>query len=258
MNFIDVSSFIVQDSFKNQEVSCFQTIDSNHRIGISVIIPLYNGIEFLDEAIASVVKQTYTNWEILIGVNGYEKDSFVELEAEKIKNKYINHKDRIYVKYYETKGAPLTLNALANDATNTWVAFLDADDFWESTKLEKQVKYTDTYDVIGSQCRYTGNMNFSPSIPMNDVTDHDIFEVNPMLHSSILIKKDLVQFEDHFVYDYNLWFKLFHQKKRFFNVPDILMYHRVHNNSAYNNSNQTYLKELKEKWKKIFNDNYNN
>jgi glycosyltransferase involved in cell wall biosynthesis len=222
--------------------------------GVSVILPLYNGIEYLDQAVLSVVNQTHENWELIIGVNGYPPNSEIEQAANDIRSKYKYHKHKIIVRHYTTQGAPLTLNALANDAKYDLVAFLDADDYWATTKLEKQLLYATCYDVIGTHCRYVGNLNFCPSIPLNDVSSHDIFHINPMLHSSILIKKELVQFEDHFVYDYNLWFKLFYEKKRFFNVPDILMYHRVHNRSAYNNSNQNHLEDLKAKWKKIYDE----
>jgi len=247
MNFIDIDTIV---DIKTSDLEC--TIAD---IGVTIIIPLYNGIEFLEEAVQSVVNQSHKRWELIIGVNGYPEDSHVEQEANKIKNKFIYHKHKINVKYYATQGAPLTLNALAFDANNNYVAFLDADDYWETTKLEKQLQYVNTYDVIGTHCRYIGNLNFCPSIPLNDISSHDIFSINPLLHSSVLIKKELVQFEDHFVYDYNLWFKLFHEGKRIFNVPEVLMFHRVHNNSAYNTTNQNHLEELKSKWKKIYNDN---
>ncbi len=38
---------------------------------ISILIPIYNGIEFIDESIHSVINQTFNNWELLIGVNGH-------------------------------------------------------------------------------------------------------------------------------------------------------------------------------------------
>lgn len=222
-------------------------------IGVSVIIPLYNGIEFLEEAVKHVVLQSHNKWELIIGINGHPINSHVEQEANKICAKFLHHKQKINVKYYTTQGAPLTLNALAKDALYDYIALLDADDYWVATKLEKQLQYINDYDVIGTQCRYIGNLNGSPNIPLNDISSHDIFAVNPLLHSSILIKKELVQFDDHFVYDYNLWFKLFLEKKRFYNVQDILMYHRVHNNSAFNTTNHNYVEGLKSKWRKIYN-----
>jgi len=225
--------------------------------GVTVIIPLYNGIEFLLQAMSSVVNQTYEKWELIIGVNGYSPNSIVEQHAEHLKKLFFIHRNQIHIKYYTTKGAPLTLNAMAKDAKYDYIAFLDADDYWEPTKLEKQIKYISKYDVIGTQCRYIGVIDnkFKPGIPLYDVSSrHDIFTTNPMIHSSILIKKELVEFEDHFVYDYNLWFKLFLQKKKFFNIPDVLTYHRVHANSAFNGTNGNYVDDMKAKWRKIYDD----
>ena len=38
---------------------------------ISILIPIYNGIEFIDESVSSVLNQVYKDWEIIIGVNGH-------------------------------------------------------------------------------------------------------------------------------------------------------------------------------------------
>lgn len=233
--------------------------------GISVIVPLYNGIEFLPQAVASVVNQTHTIWELIIGVNGHPPDSDVEKKANEIKNMFVNDSDKITVKYYDTKGAPLTLNAMAKDAKYDYIAILDADDYWDACKLEVQILYAinKNYDVVGTPCRYIGVKSllnnvqssfFIPGIPLNEVCtpDFDIFHVNPMICSSILIKKELLEFEDHFVYDYNLWFKLILQEKKFFNIPEVMVYHRIHKNSAFNNSNSNHVDDLKKKWKEIY------
>jgi glycosyltransferase involved in cell wall biosynthesis len=42
---------------------------------ISVLIPIYNGIEFIEESVGSVLQQTFTDWELLIGVNGHPENS---------------------------------------------------------------------------------------------------------------------------------------------------------------------------------------
>lgn len=222
-------------------------------IGISVIIPFYNGIDFLQDAITSVVNQTYTNWELLIGINGYE--DYSEIEERVMKMRLIFNEDiqkKIFVKVYDTKGAPFTLNALANDAKYDYVAFLDADDMWLPRKLERQVPYLKDYDVVGTQCKYFGNLDYCPQIPFDNISEYNIFRSNPLIHSSVLIKKELVDFEDHFVYDYNLWFKLFLQKKNFFNIYEILVMHRIHNASAFNCCNINYVQGLKDKWEKIY------
>ena len=44
---------------------------------ISILIPIYNGIEYIDESVSSVLKQTYNEWELLIGINGHPPNSDV-------------------------------------------------------------------------------------------------------------------------------------------------------------------------------------
>ena len=44
---------------------------------ISILIPIYNGIEYINESVTSVLDQSYENWELIIGVNGHEANSSV-------------------------------------------------------------------------------------------------------------------------------------------------------------------------------------
>ena len=44
---------------------------------ISILIPIYNGIEFIEESVSSVLNQTYDQWELLIGINGHPQNSDV-------------------------------------------------------------------------------------------------------------------------------------------------------------------------------------
>ncbi len=58
--------------------------------GITILMPIYNGIEFIEESVESIIKQTYTEWELIIGINGHPPNSEVykkakEYESDKIK-----------------------------------------------------------------------------------------------------------------------------------------------------------------------------
>ena len=44
---------------------------------ISILIPIYNGVEFIEESVSSVLNQTYDQWELLIGINGHPQNSDV-------------------------------------------------------------------------------------------------------------------------------------------------------------------------------------
>ena len=219
--------------------------------GISILIPLYNGIEFLHESIGSVIDQTYNNWEVIIGINGYDENSDIEIKAKEIINKLNNNNYNIKVIYYNTKGKSQTLNNMVKDAIYDYIALLDVDDIWLSTKLEKQILLLKTYDVIGTQCKYFGNLNIVPNIPVGDLSSHDFYSGNPLINSSIIInKQDAFWDEKTGLEDYDMWFKLYYMNKKFYNIPEILCYHRIHGNSAFNNSNNNYVEILKDKWRK--------
>ena len=210
---------------------------------ISVLIRLYNGIEFLEEALDSVLEQTYKDFEVIIGVNGHgpdEKENHVLSKAQEIVNAKVD--SRLIVKNYpNVKGGAEALNALVADAKAEWVAILDVDDRWHREKLEYQVFIRDTvtpsYDVIGTFCKYFGSFDGCPSIPHGHIHP-DVFKTsNPMIHSSVILRKSLAQYTDFCsLDDYDLWCRLIQQGKRFYTIIAILTYHRLHNASHFNSS----------------------
>ena len=119
-------------------------------------------------------------------------------------------------------------------------------------KLERQLPYMKEYDVIGTQCQYFGDINSIPNIPLGDLSGLDFRKVNPIINSSCLIKKSVARWDNNYngVEDYKLWVELWSQKKKFYNVPDILVMHRIHRNSAFNaKGNHNKVGELLEKYK---------
>ena len=99
---------------------------------VSVIIPFYSGSFWLDEALESVFNQTYKNLEVILINDGSTED------INYILNKY-NQKIRYY--YTENNGAAAARNKGIEKASGDYIAFLDSDDIWESTKLQKQIDY---------------------------------------------------------------------------------------------------------------------
>lgn len=225
---------------------------------ISILIPIYNGIEFFEECLKSVLNQTYNDWEIIIGINGYPPNSDVENLAKEIVYKYnSDNKYKIFVNYYDTNGKANTLNKMVEYSNYNFIAILDVDDYWLPTKLEEQIPYLNYYDVIGTDCSYFGDYNGSPDIPMGDLTNFNFFIVNPMICSSIIIKKELAKWNNIFgVEDYDLWLKLFCNKKLFYNVNKKLCMHRVHKKNFYNSTDkqENNLKEILQKWRYIYNE----
>jgi teichuronic acid biosynthesis glycosyltransferase TuaG len=200
---------------------------------ISILMPIYNGIEFISESVPSIINQTYKEWELIIGINGHIQNSDVYEKAKKWETK----DNRIKVlDLYEIKGKSNALNEMVKYSNYDWISLLDVDDKWLPKKLECQLPYTKTYDVIGTTCQYFGDINSKPYIPVGDLTTFDFIKVNPIINSSCLLKKDLCYWDKKFdgVEDYDLWLKLWKQGHTFYNVDSIHVMHRIHNDSAFN------------------------
>jgi len=230
---------------------------------ISILIPVYNGVEYLEECLNSVINQTYNNWEVIIGINGHLPTSSIIITINDIVDLLINNninkevlKNKIKVRYFDTKGKNATILKMKDEANGDYLAILDVDDYWLPQKLEKQLPYINNYDVIGTQCKYFGLQSNSPNIPFGDLDNYDFLNNNPIINSSALIKKDCATWDiNEFYDDYDLWLQLYHKKKKFFNINEILVMHRIHNTSSYNiniNKCQEELVKLKFKWSKIY------
>lgn len=97
---------------------------------VSVIIPNYNYAEYVGEAIQSVLAQTYRNIEIIVVNNGSTDNSMDVLHS---------FGDKVVVIDQPNLGQSGARNTGLKKSTGELIAFLDADDLWEPTKLEKQI-----------------------------------------------------------------------------------------------------------------------
>lgn len=211
---------------------------------VSIIIPLYNGIEFLDECLTSIEGQTHKDWEVIIGVNGHTLDSDVYLKAKR------KESNKIRVILYDTLGKPNTMNKMVKDANYDIICLLDVDDFWETNKLEEQLRFIDEYDVVGTHTIYirNGRRSGQPRIPIGEV--NDFISCNPMVNSSLMLRRQNCHWDDVVLDDYDLVLRLASEGKRFYNVHKPLTLHRLHNKSFFNSKgNHNYVKETVDKWK---------
>jgi glycosyltransferase involved in cell wall biosynthesis len=206
-------------------------------------MPIYNGIEFINESVGSILSQTYLEWELIIGINGHPPDSNVYKTAKQFEN--ASPKIKVY-DFCDTKGKANTLNDMLKYCKFDYVAILDVDDIWQSRKLEIQSKYLNKYDIIGSNCIWFGDIQgIIPKIPQNDISNFNFAEVNPIINSSSIIRKTLCHWNENGIEDYDLWIRLRKQNKKFFNCSEILVKHRIHKQSAFNSKgNNNIVPEL--------------
>jgi glycosyltransferase involved in cell wall biosynthesis len=214
---------------------------------ISILIPLYNGIEFIDESVSSVKNQTYEQWELIIGVNGHPENS----EIYKMAQTYHDGNKIRILDLYHINGKSNALNEMLTYCIYDHVAILDVDDIWNPSKLMIQKDYLH-YDVVGARCAYFGDKTGSPYIPVGDLMRFNFMSMNPIINSSAIIKKSLCYWNSKVdgVEDYNLWLRLWKNGCKFYNVDKILILHRLHNTSAFNayNKNDAMVKDLLNKY----------
>jgi len=98
---------------------------------VSVIIPTYNRRDYLQEAIDSVLAQTFTNFEIIVVDDGSTDGTGEALEQR--------YGDRIRYEWQENQGESAARNRGIKMAQGEFIALLDSDDMWLPTKLERQV-----------------------------------------------------------------------------------------------------------------------
>ena len=99
-------------------------------------MPTYKCGRFIAESIRSVQAQTYQNWELIV-VDDYSKDGTINVVQD------IQKEDR-RIRLFQNalnSGAAVSRNYALHEAKGRWIAFLDSDDLWEPTKLEKQIKF---------------------------------------------------------------------------------------------------------------------
>lgn len=122
---------------------------------ISIIMPVYNCEEYLQETIESIKKQTYINWELIAVDDASTDNSFQKIKenSKEIKNPVtIIHLDKNH-------GVAYARNIALEKATGKYIAFIDADDFWENNKLEEQIGFMkkNNYDFTFTSFSYWKN-----------------------------------------------------------------------------------------------------
>jgi len=220
---------------------------------ITIVIPLYNGIEFLEEALQSVKRQTYNDWVGLIGVNGHGQSGEPTFSKSKEIVQTLGLSNRFSViNLPDVRGAANAINHLVGMATTPYIAHIDADDLWLSKKLEYQMSVFEqdpTIGIVGSMCRYFGDSNEFKILPPGLLTIEDFAVNNPLIHSSILIRREYAIYSDEFVaYDYDCWVRNVKNGTVVFNINNILVLHRIHSKSFYNTSGKQDPELIKKKY----------
>lgn len=188
---------------------------------ISIICPIMFFHENIYESINSIFSQNYKEWELLIG---YPENNI------KIKNTIENNKkiQNYNVKIYEFPDNNTKidiLNKLKEYSNFEWIAIKDITDCWLYEKLSQQmfIAAGNEYSIIGTD--YMLDDQFTKRgkiIPSRDVSNLNFLKSNPIVNSSVIIKKELCNWTNKWKYneEYELFINLWLNKYKFYNLSN--------------------------------------
>ncbi|EIY9255449.1 glycosyltransferase family 2 protein, partial [Salmonella enterica] len=171
---------------------------------VSVVIPCFNSIGTIDQALNSVYKQTYNILEIIC-----IDDCSIDNTYEYIKN---NHPTVKLFKNKNNMGPAASRNIGASYCSGEFIAFLDADDTWFSDKTKLQMALIERYglDFIGSSFVVAKSETETNTSTCRIITTRELAFKNYFPTPSVILRKDLVRFDESmgFAEDYDLWLRL--------------------------------------------------
>lgn len=186
---------------------------------VSVILPTFNRLEFLRLAVDSVFSQTFTDWELIIADDGSEQQTQDYLKT-------LHNPPRVQLIQLAHSGNPGAVrNAALRAASGRYVAFLDSDDVWMPTKLERQLAALQAHpncrwgytgyirvDESGRTRTYPGTKQWAPY--QGAIFEELLAFEAEVSTPAVLVERQLVEElggfdEEQWVYeDYDLWLRI--------------------------------------------------
>jgi len=211
---------------------------SKYKHMISILLATYNGEKYIKKSIDSIINQTYTDWELLIGFNGTTDGS------KEIVFQYNDSRIKVF-DYGDDKGKSKTLNKLMKEASGDWMAIQDDDDIWLPKKLERQFANSEGFDVIGTQIMYINENDDTTGKPNLSIDDSSIKEKsfrgdNQIANSSAIFKSkcaiELGGWDESLagIEDFDFWLKIMRKGYIFKNISSVEVFHRLHSESNFN------------------------
>ena len=216
---------------------------------VSIVTPVYNGSQYLSEAIESALAQTYKNFELLI-VNDGSTDNSSDIIRPFLKDSRV-----IYIEQ-KNAGVAAARNTALKQARGKYIGFLDQDDLWLKNKLEVQVAVLDQdanvalvhsrHDVIDNQGNTT---DYDLISRVSGYCFKDMFKENRIAVLTVLIRKTIFNeiglFNEQLtgVDDYEMWLRIT-LKYPIKYIDQSLASYRFHNSNFSKNSFKMTILDL--------------
>jgi len=216
---------------------------------ISIVITTYNYAQYLPLAIESAIGQTYNSIEVIVVNDGSTDDT------SEVISPYLNNQKFKYIKQANA-GQANAKNTGIKNANGQLIAFLDADDIWEKSKLEKQVKLFHNLKtgVVFSRARYINkrgeglnyNLTMGYLTPRSGNVTKFLFYDNFIPFSSSVVRRECFEkyglFDEtlEMAIDWDLWLRISTGHQFDFIDEPLLLYRIGHSGQMSKNIEKRY------------------
>ena len=208
----------------------------------------YNAEKTISEAIESVLKQSYEDYELIV-INDCSTDS-----TENIVRKYQEKDQRVrLITNKQNRGVSKTRLVGLKESKGNWIAILDSDDEWKEHKLEKQVRLVREKRAelvfTGSGFMNSEGKKIKGYLPAPEVIDYKkLLKQNVVSNSSVLVKKYLYKryyAENDLMHeDFAIWLRILRTGRLAYGIDEPLLIYRLSASSKSSNK----LKAAKMNW----------
>lgn len=198
---------------------------------VSVIMPAYNSSETIVKAIDSVLAQE-VDYELIV----IDDASGDDLEKKMKEAGYLDNPAVYYVKNEKNMGAAMSRNRGIDMASGDYVAFLDADDWWDGDKLKKQIRrIEETGTVLCCTARElvtSDGIRTGKIIPVKErITYKELLHHNSINCSSVLVRSNVIK-QYHMAHedsheDYILWLEILKKYQKACGINEPLLKYRL-------------------------------
>lgn len=206
---------------------------------VSIVIPVFNGENYLQEAIDSALAQTYPNIEIIVVNDGSKDNGATERIA-------LSYGDKIRYFYKENGGVATALNLAIKEMKGEYFSWLSHDDLYYPYKIERQIQalfkegdltaiVQSDYDLLEIHSLKTSHVMLSNTYSMDQLTNSVFPVLQGLIHGcTLLIHKSHFErvglFNENLIttQDYDLFFRMFRGQKTIY-IAEALILGRLHN-----------------------------
>lgn len=210
---------------------------------VSIIMPVFNGRQFIAEAVESVLLQTYQNFELIILDDGSDDETYSFVA------KQYGDDPRIKLMGPFLQQGPFKLRNIGVTASRgSYVAFLDADDVWGENKLAAQISFLEENKNVGlshtnvekidADSKVVGRFDIDKRLYSGECF-YEMLKLNGVCNSSVVVRREIFEmvglFDEEFRYrgDWDMWTRI-SQKYAFVYLDALTTKYRLHSTNVSN------------------------